>query len=155
MEYNITWLKIPTGSRQTICSWLFCKHGRGFELGTTQNKIPASCRGRTWTWGLQTTSLLSAAFINILEYFGVQWWEHSPVTSVALQVQVPAVTPCVKWVCSCLSSLPSEIFLWLLLISPFLKNQHFKSLFDLENVSNKKYYLGTIRVQQVYKFFSH
>ena len=32
MEYNITWLKIPNGSRQT--SWLFYKCGQGFELGT-------------------------------------------------------------------------------------------------------------------------
>ena len=123
MEYNITWLKIPTGSRHTICSWLFCKCGRGFELGTTENKIPASYRGRTWTWGLQTTSLLSAAF----------WSKEGAVVRALASYQCGAAgsSPSKDTMCEVSLflpvfeySLPSEIFLWLFLISPFLKDQH-------------------------------
>ena len=35
-NHDITWLRIPTGRRQT--SWLFTERGRGFELWTTVKK---------------------------------------------------------------------------------------------------------------------
>ena len=37
-----TWLRIPPGRRRT--SWLFYKHGRGFELGTTVKQIQLAVR---------------------------------------------------------------------------------------------------------------
>ena len=35
-NHDKTWLRIPTGRRQT--NWLFTEHGRGFELWTTVKK---------------------------------------------------------------------------------------------------------------------
>ena len=39
----------------------------------------------------------------------VQWWEHSPPTNVA-QLQIPASTPYVGWVCCWFSPLLREVF---------------------------------------------
>ena len=52
-QINITWLKIPTGRRQT--SWLFTKCDGGFELGTTEKQIPLVI-GRPWTWDLRIST---------------------------------------------------------------------------------------------------
>ena len=54
-----------------------------------------------------------------------QWWEHSPPTDVA-RVQIPALTPYVGWVCCWFFPLLQEVFLWVLRVSPLLKNQHFQ-----------------------------
>ena len=43
----------------------------------------------------------------------MQWWEHLPPTSVA-QVQIPASTKYVGWVCYWFSLLLQEVFLWAL-----------------------------------------
>ena len=43
LKVNVTYLKSPTGRRQT--SWLFTKHERGFELRTADGEAnPASGR---------------------------------------------------------------------------------------------------------------
>ena len=55
----------------------------------------------------------------------VQWWEHSPPTSVA-RVRILASTPYVGWVCCWFSPLLREVFLRILRFSPLLKNQHFQ-----------------------------
>ena len=55
----------------------------------------------------------------------VQWWEHSPPTSVA-RVRILASTPYVGWVCCWFSPLLREVFLRVLRFSPLLKNQHFQ-----------------------------
>ena len=62
---------------------------------------------------------------NIGEQGMVQWWERSPPTNVA-QVQIPASTPYMGWVCCCFSPLLREVFLRVLRFSPHLKNQHFQ-----------------------------
>ena len=54
-----------------------------------------------------------------------QWWQRWPPTNVA-QVQIPASTPYVGWVCSWFSPLLQEVFLWVLQFSPLIKNQHFQ-----------------------------
>ena len=153
MEYNITWLKIPTGSKQTICSWLFCKHGRGFELGTTKNKIPASCRGRTWTWGLQTTSLLSAAFINL-------WSKEGAVVRALASYQCGPAGSSSSSDTMCEVSLFLPVFPTLRDFSLATPDFPFplKPTFQISIWFGKCFQLfgdNIIRVQQVYKFFSH
>ena len=54
-----------------------------------------------------------------------QWWQRLPPTNVA-QVQIPASTPYVGWVCSWFSPLLQEVFLWVLQFSPLIKNRHFQ-----------------------------
>ena len=56
-----------------------------------------------------------------------QWWQRLPPTNVA-QVQIPASTPYVGWVCSWFSPLLQKVFLWVLQFSPLIKNQHFQIL---------------------------
>ena len=76
-------------------------------------------------------SYLSVALANFLILsLGArvgQWWKHSPPTIVA-GVQFLASKPYlyVGWVCCWFSSLLREVFLWLLWLSPLLKNQHFE-----------------------------
>ena len=55
----------------------------------------------------------------------VQWWEHSPPTSVT-RVRILASTPYVGWVCCWLSPLLREVFLRVLRFSLLLKSQHFR-----------------------------
>ena len=52
-----------------------------------------------------------------------QWWEHSPPTNVGW-VRLPVSVSYVGWVCCWFSSLLREVFLWVLRLSPLLKNQH-------------------------------
>ena len=54
-----------------------------------------------------------------------QWWERSPPTSVA-QVQIPASTPHVGWVCCWFSLVSLEVFLRVLRFSPLVKNRHYQ-----------------------------
>ena len=76
-------------------------------------------------------SYLSVALANFLILsLGArvgQWWKHSPPTIVA-RLQFSASKPYlyVGWVCCWFSSLLREVFLWLLWLSPLLKNQHFQ-----------------------------
>ena len=55
----------------------------------------------------------------------VQWWEHSPPTSVA-RVRFLESASYVGWVCCWSLSLLKEVFLRVLQFSPLVKNQHFQ-----------------------------
>ena len=60
-----------------------------------------------------------------------QWWERSPPTNVSW-VQFPDPASCVGWVCCWFSTLPQEVFLWVLRFSPLLKTNISKFQFDLD-----------------------
>ena len=74
-----------------------------------------------WSWGV---IYVHSVMFNWAARVA-QWWEHSPLTSVA-RVQILSSKPYVGWVCCWFSPLLREVFLLVLLFSPVLKSQHFK-----------------------------
>jgi len=54
MQMNITWLKIPTGRKQTLAIY---KHNQGVELGSTEKQLQLSDQSRTWTRNLWISCL--------------------------------------------------------------------------------------------------
>ena len=70
-------------------------------------------------WGSENLIFINWSWTRV-----AQWWEHSPATNVVIQILV--LMPYVDWVCCWFSPLLREVFLWVLQLSPLLKNQHFQ-----------------------------